>query len=83
MELPCDTCSARAPALDAENRREWRLFNMASRQLRVGPKGVYGLDYGVIMDMAGAMRIEVNSSFLEKLNAFEAIVLEEKGKKDG
>jgi hypothetical protein len=65
------------PEIVDENRKIWQLLELASSQWRVGFGEIYGLDYGVIIEMAKAMNIEINTLFFEKLKAFEDIVLQE------
>lgn len=74
------------PELLEENQSSSELFRLASSQWRTGPNGVYALDYGVIIEMAKAMDIEIDGAFFEKLKAFETVVLTEiqkRNKKNG
>lgn len=47
--------------------------------------GPYGLDYGIVMEMARMLGIETDQIFFEKLKAYEMTALEEirKGGSDG
>lgn len=69
------------PEMQEENQRIYELLNLASSQWRAGPSGVYALDYGVIIEMAKAMDIDIDGAFFEKLKAFELTVLSEIQKK--
>jgi len=53
----------------------WEILTLASTQWRVGMGGAYGLDYGVVMEMAKALGIRRDQTFFEKVRVVEAEVL--------
>ncbi len=63
------------PDIFDENSRLWYLLGLASSQWKAGFEGAYILDYGVIIEMAKAMKIEINTLFFEKLRVFEVTCL--------
>lgn len=69
------------PDVLEENEQILNLFNLAGTQWRMGPAGVTGLDYGVIIEMAKVMNIEITQFFFEKIKAFETVVLTEMQKR--
>ena len=69
------------PELLEENQRIYEFFHLGESQWRVGPSGAYALDYGVIIEMAKAMNIEVDGAFFEKLKTFEGAILSKIQKK--
>lgn len=50
---------------------------LCSNQWRAGFSGATGLDFGVVIEVARALRLEVNQIFFEKLKVFETAVLNE------
>lgn len=64
------------PELLDDNRDIWYLLQLSLNQWRVGMEDPYGLDFGVIIEMARAMDMEINQIFFEKLKAYEKTVLD-------
>ena len=81
-DVQCDECEARPEEILEENSDIWHLLSLCSSQWRVGMGGAYGLDYGVVMEVAKAMWFDTDEIFFEKLRAYEAAVLDEMNKKE-
>lgn len=54
----------------------WELLCLASTQVKVGTKGIIGLDYAVVIEMAKAMDIWIDKLFFRKLQAFEKVTFD-------
>ena len=76
-----ENCRHRQPEVIDGNREIWYLLQLAGTQWRTSMAGPEGLDYGVIIEMAKAMAIEINQNFFEKLRAYEITMLEGMRKK--
>jgi hypothetical protein len=70
------------PDILAGNGDIWHLITICGNQWRVGFSGPTGFDFGVAIEVAKAMSIEINQSFFEKLSAFETTALGEMRKKE-
>ena len=69
-------CEYRQPVIIEGNTKIWHLFYIIANQWRADVSGPTGLDYGVVIEVAKTMDIEINQSFFEKLRAYESAVLD-------
>lgn len=64
------------------NEEVFNLLTLCSTQWRAGFSGAYGLDYNVVIELARALEVEIDQTFLEKVRAFEHEVLRIWNEKD-
>lgn len=80
--LTCDQCDRRMPELHPEIIPVFNCFILCETQLMAGGMGgAYGINYLVVFEVARAMGIEVNLTFLKFLKIFEHTLITEMDKK--
>ena len=75
VDVYCDDCEKRMPALTEENQTLFECFTLCASQLRVSMEP-FAMDWNVAMEVARAMNIEIDAVFFRLLRAFESALIE-------
>jgi hypothetical protein len=62
--------------IDKNNVEIWKLFLSISNQFRISSGVIFALDYTPIFLLARELNIEIDDIFIDKLKAYEKIVLD-------
>ena len=70
-DVNCLECEHRMPDMMPENEIYLQCFTLCDSQLRPSFSGAFGLDWGVVFEVARTLGIKIDSLFFRLLKVFE------------